>query len=64
MAKRLAGLVIFRRANAQIEYLMLKPSKDEKAWSPPKGLLSKFEIKITNEVFFSSKCDSNEFRSC
>lgn len=37
MAKRTAGLVIFRRSNSQTEYLMLKPSKDGKVWSPPKG---------------------------
>lgn len=44
MAKKTAGLVIFRRANAQIEYLMLKPTKDGKVWSPPKGLsITKFQ---------------------
>lgn len=39
MGKRTAGLLIFRRSNnSEIEYLMLKPSKDDKVWSPPKGL--------------------------
>lgn len=37
MSKRIAGLVVFRRVNAQIEYLMLRPSKSGKSWSPPKG---------------------------
>lgn len=37
MGKRVAGLVIFRQSNSEIEYLMLKPSKDRKNWSPPKG---------------------------
>lgn len=36
--KRIAGLVIYRTLDQGItEYLMLKPSKDEKDWSPPKG---------------------------
>lgn len=39
MAKRTAGLIIFRRVNSQIEYLMLKPTNDRKVWSPPKGSL-------------------------
>lgn len=38
MTKRTAGLVIFRRVNSQLEFLMLKPSKDGKVWTPPKGL--------------------------
>lgn len=37
MAKRVVGLMIFRCNNSQIEYLMLKPSKAGKDWSPPKG---------------------------
>lgn len=35
--KRVAGMVIFRQLDQNIEYLMLKPSKDGKDWSPPKG---------------------------
>lgn len=38
MTKRTAGLVIFRHVNSELEFLMLKPSKEGKVWSPPKGL--------------------------
>lgn len=37
MGKKVAGLVVFRRVDSHIEYLMLKPSKPNKEWSPPKG---------------------------
>lgn len=41
MAKKIvAGLVIYRESDQGIEYLMLKPSKDRKDWSPPKGMSS------------------------
>ncbi|XP_055303055.1 bis(5'-nucleosyl)-tetraphosphatase [asymmetrical]-like isoform X2 [Sitodiplosis mosellana] len=36
-SKKVAGLVIFRRINDRIEYLMLKPNSQNKEWSPPKG---------------------------
>lgn len=36
--KRVAGLVIYRQADQGVEYLMLKPSKEGKDWSPPKGI--------------------------
>lgn len=35
--KRVAGMVVYRQIDQNIEYLMLKPSKDGKDWSPPKG---------------------------
>lgn len=35
--KKVAGLVIYRQSGQGVEYLMLKPSKDDKDWSPPKG---------------------------
>lgn len=38
--KRVAGLVIYRQSDQGIEYLMLKPSKKGKDWSPPKGMSS------------------------
>lgn len=37
MGKRVAGLFVFRRINSNVEYLMLKPAKPQKNWSPPKG---------------------------
>lgn len=45
--KKVAGLVIFRQSNQEIEYLMLKPSKEGKDWSPPKGI---------SVDLYSSKC--------
>lgn len=38
MTKKVAGLVVFRRVNDTIEYLMLKPKSEQKEWSPPKGI--------------------------
>lgn len=43
MGKKVAGLVVFRKLNSRIEYLMLKPSKPDKEWSPPKGI---FQLEI------------------
>lgn len=48
MTKKVAGLMIFRRNNSRIEYLMLKSSKPHGEWSPPKGLL--VFIVSTNEI--------------
>lgn len=39
-AERSAGLLIFRRLNSQIEYLLLKASEMDKNWTPPKGIFS------------------------
>lgn len=39
MGKRAAGFLIFRRLNAQIEYLLLKASYGNKHWTPPKGTI-------------------------
>lgn len=39
-AERSAGLLIFRRLNSQIEYLLLKASEMDKNWTPPKGNFS------------------------
>lgn len=38
MAKRAAGLVIFRRLTDKIEYLMLRTSYGNHHWTPPKGI--------------------------
>lgn len=47
MAKRAAGFLIFRRLNAQIEYLLLKASYGNKHWTPPKGkLLTSIKIDL------------------
>lgn len=35
--ERSAGLLVFRRANSRIEYLLLKASERDKIWSAPKG---------------------------
>lgn len=35
--ERSAGFLIFRRANSQIEYMLLKASEMDKNWTPPKG---------------------------
>lgn len=35
--KQVAGLIVFRKINDNIDYLVLKPVKDNKYWSPPKG---------------------------
>lgn len=35
--KRVAGLIIFRRVDDTIQYLMLRPKNDKKEWSLPKG---------------------------
>lgn len=43
MAKRAAGFLIFRRLNAQIEYLLLKASYGNKHWTPPKGINIHFQ---------------------
>lgn len=37
-SKKVAGLVVFRRINDDIEYLVLKPRSNKKDWSPPKGI--------------------------
>ncbi|XP_042241658.1 bis(5'-nucleosyl)-tetraphosphatase [asymmetrical]-like isoform X2 [Homarus americanus] len=34
---RAAGLIIFRRVSTDLEYLLLKASKKEGHWTPPKG---------------------------
>lgn len=44
MGKKVAGLVVFRRVDSRIEYLMLKPSKENKEWSPPKGKTPTYPI--------------------
>lgn len=45
MGKRAAGFLIFRRLNAQIEYLLLKASYGDKHWTPPKGkIIACFKI--------------------
>lgn len=36
--ERSAGLLIFRRFNSQIEFLLLKASEMGQNWTPPKGL--------------------------
>ncbi|XP_031639971.1 bis(5'-nucleosyl)-tetraphosphatase [asymmetrical]-like [Contarinia nasturtii] len=37
MAKKGAGLIIFRRTGNKIEYLLLKSIKKDNSWGPPKG---------------------------
>lgn len=44
MSKKVAGLVVFRRVNGNVEYLMLKPNSRKKEWSPPKGILAFFYL--------------------
>ncbi|XP_031624551.1 bis(5'-nucleosyl)-tetraphosphatase [asymmetrical]-like [Contarinia nasturtii] len=52
MAKKVAGLVVFRRTNDTnaIEYLMLKPKSNKKKWSPPKGRVDDGEDFFTAAV--------------
>lgn len=47
--KRLAGLAIFRQSDQGVEYLMLKPSKEGKDWSPPKGNRFNHQLVIPDE---------------
>lgn len=49
LAKKVAGLVVFRRIDGKNEYLMLAAKNSKKDWSPPKG---KIYIKIDS---FSQK---------
>ncbi|KAK4295947.1 hypothetical protein Pmani_031521 [Petrolisthes manimaculis] len=37
VAVQAAGLILFRRVNAEILYLMLQCSREETLWTPPKG---------------------------
>lgn len=37
MGKRAAGLLIFRRMNEAVEYLMMQTSYGNHHWTPPKG---------------------------
>ncbi|XP_055303025.1 bis(5'-nucleosyl)-tetraphosphatase [asymmetrical]-like [Sitodiplosis mosellana] len=49
VTKRGAGLLVFRRFDSQIEYLLLKASKGSppKHWSPPKGHMDPGEDDFT-----------------
>ena len=38
--KLAAGLIIFRKLNHTIEYLLLQTSYGENHWTPPKGFLN------------------------
>jgi len=37
MAKRAAGLVIYRRLGSAVEYLLMQTSYGHHHWTPPKG---------------------------
>lgn len=52
--ERSAGLLIFRRFNSQIEYLLLKASEMGQNWTPPKGTFN-FKIKFEFKSFLESK---------
>lgn len=63
MAKRAAGFLIFRRLNAQIEYLLLKASYGNKHWTPPKGkIFTCIEIDSAYPTQIDKHC-SNEIKS-
>lgn len=47
--KRVAGLAVFRQNGQDVEFLMLKPSKEGKDWSPPKG--ASFKIYVFSNHF-------------
>ncbi|XP_054743081.1 bis(5'-nucleosyl)-tetraphosphatase [asymmetrical] [Anastrepha obliqua] len=50
MARRAAGLVIFRRVTQQIEYLLLRASYGDFHWSSPKGHVDPGEDDFTTAL--------------
>ncbi|CAD6997660.1 bis(5'-nucleosyl)-tetraphosphatase [asymmetrical] [Ceratitis capitata] len=50
MAKRAAGLVIFRRIGEQIQYLLLRASYGDFHWSSPKGHVDPGEDDFTTAL--------------
>lgn len=51
--ERSAGMLVFRRANSQIEYLLLNASEFDKNWSPPKGCTFSTELHFVPNFFLT-----------
>lgn len=60
LAKKVAGLVVFRRLDEKNEYLMLAAMNSKKDWSPPKGKLYRKIDSFSQKIHWISEIQMKE----